>query len=255
MAEVLVTQKTGPIYEARINRPEALNALNFEIMDQLAHVISEVETNEEIRVFIVKGTGQRYFASGGDLREFSSLRTAEEGREMAAKMSRILQRIEDAPCWTIASVNGDAYGGGCELPLAFDFRIAAEHSRFYFNQSQFYLTPGWGGLTRLVERVGRARALEWLATGRPVTAQEALMAGLINHSFSGDQLDREVGRLSEFMARNDRHLIRVLKEGAERAIQIERRESLEAELEVFARLWASAEHRERVEEFLNRKDE
>ncbi|HKI44054.1 MAG TPA: enoyl-CoA hydratase/isomerase family protein, partial [Balneolales bacterium] len=140
-------------------------------------------------------------------------------------------------------------------PLAFDFRIAAEHSRFHFNQSQFYLTPGWGGLTRLIERVGRARALEWLATGRSVTAQEALMAGLINHSFSGDQLDREVSRLGELMARNDRHLIRALKEGAERAVEIERKESLEAELEVFARLWGSAEHHKRVEEFLNRKNE
>ncbi|HKI43816.1 MAG TPA: enoyl-CoA hydratase/isomerase family protein, partial [Balneolales bacterium] len=96
MADVLLAQKNGPIYEVRINRPDALNALNFEVMDQLAHVVSQVETDEGIRVFILKGTGQQYFASGGDLREFASLRTAEEGREMAARMSRILQRIEDA---------------------------------------------------------------------------------------------------------------------------------------------------------------
>lgn len=254
MADVLLTQKQGSVYIARINRPDALNALNFEVMDRMAEMIGEIETDDDIRVFILEGSGQRYFASGGDLREFSSLKTSEEGREMAAKMGRILQRIEDVPCWTIACLNGDAYGGGSELSLAFDFRIAAEHSQFHFNQSQFYLTPGWGGLTRLVERVGRSCALEWLATGRPVTAREALVTGLINHSFSGDQLEREVQRLSELMARNDRHLIRALKEGAERAIQIERSESLEAELEAFARLWGSSEHHNRVEQFLNRKN-
>ncbi len=254
MADVLLTQKHGSIYIAQINRPDALNALNFEVMDRMSEMISEIETDEDIRVFIMKGTGKRYFASGGDLREFSSLKSPEDGREMAAHMGRILQRIEDAPCWTIACMNGDAYGGGSELSLAFDFRIAAEHSQFHFNQSQFYLTPGWGGLTRLMERVGRSRALEWLATGRTITAQEALAAGLINHSFSDDQLEREVQRLSELMTRNDRHLIRALKEGAERAIQIERSESFEAELEAFARLWGSVEHHNRVEQFLNRKN-
>lgn len=255
MSEVIITNKYGPIYEAQINRPDALNAINFKIMDELARVISEVETDEEVRVFILKGSGQRYFASGGDLFEFANLHSAEDGREMAGRMSRILQRIEDASCWTIACINGDAYGGGCELSLAFDIRIAAEHSRFHFNQSEFYLTPGWGGLTRLVERVGRSCALEWLATGRSVTAQEALIAGLINHSFSGDQLDREVRRLSEMMARNDRRLIRAIKEGAERYVQPERSEALEAELEVFGRLWGSDEHHKRVERFLNRNNE
>src|SRR5699024_4055418 len=115
-----------------------------------------------------------------DMREFHSIKTAEGARAMAERMLSILARIEKLPCWTIAAVNGPAYGGGCEIMLSFDFRIAAEEATFGFTQGKFYLPPGWGGLTRLTERVGRSTALRWLGGARVVDAQTGLKANLID---------------------------------------------------------------------------
>ncbi len=237
---------------AKINRPEARNAIDFDVMHELEDLVGELEENNEIRVFILSGEGAESFVSGGDLKKFHSIKSKEEAVAKSRRMQNLLFRIEQLPCWTVACVNGDAYGGGIELMLAFDFRISVPEARFGFTQGRFYLVPGWGGLTRLVEKVGRAKALEWLGKSVVTDAETVLAHGLIENILGGKTLEKETLEWVERLTKNDRDFIRVLKEGSRR-LYAHREESLRAEIKPFSDLWVDEQHIYRVEKFMNRK--
>ncbi len=251
MSIVKIEQKNH-VCRAIINRPESHNAINFAVMDELETLLDKIEQDSAIRCFILSGSGQKTFISGGDLREFHTIKTAEEAKPMARRMLAILKRIEQLPCWTIAAINGAAYGGGCEMMLAFDFRMAAPHATFGFTQGKFYLPPGWGGLTRLVEKVGRSTALLWLAEAKIIDTQTAQRHNLIDDITGSSNWTDEIWERAQNLIKNDRSFIKNLKEGAMR-ITHARWEAIEAELDSFAQFWESDLHEERVEKFLNRK--
>lgn len=249
---IVKIERKNHICHAIIDRPKSHNAINFGVMDELEHLLDELEQDSRTRCFIFSGSGQKTFISGGDLREFHTIKTAEEAKPMARRMLTILKRIEQLPCWTIAAINGAAYGGGCEMMLAFDFRMAAPHATFGFTQGKFYLPPGWGGLSRLVEKVGRSTALLWLAEAKVIDSQNALRQNLIDHITASSNWQTEIWERAQDLTKNDRPFIRNLKEGAMRITQA-RWEAIEAELDSFAQFWESDLHEERVEKFLNRK--
>ncbi|HKK45503.1 MAG TPA: enoyl-CoA hydratase/isomerase family protein [Balneolaceae bacterium] len=238
--------------KATINRPKAHNAINFEIMDALENLLDKLET-DNTRCFVLTGSGNS-FVSGGDLKKFHTIKTAEEAKPMALRMLSILKRIEKLPCWTIASVNGPAYGGGCEMMLAFDFRIASEDATFGFTQGKFYLPPGWGGLTRLVERVGRSTALQWLARAQNVDAETALKHKLIDRIAAPKDLEESTYKWAKSISKNDRDFIQNLKQGALRFAEA-RWKAIAMELDSFAEFWESNLHEQRVAKFLNRKED
>lgn len=233
---------------ATVNRPGARNAVDFEVMSELEALAEQVETDNEIRVLILSGSGQS-FVSGGDLKKFHTLKSEHEAEKMSRRMHGVLNRIESLPCWTIACVNGDAYGGGIELMLAFDFRVAAPTAKFGFTQSRFYLVPGWGGLTRLVEKVGRANALHWLGKSAVLPAHEVFAHGMIEHILPGKNIEQETQQWAEKLTKNDRDFIRVLKKGALQFSQ-NRAESIESEIKPFTKLWVHEKHEKRVNDFL-----
>lgn len=237
---------------ATIDRPEARNAIDFEVMDQLETLIVELEENDEIRLFVLSGSGRQSFVAGGDLKKFHTIQSKEKAIEMSAKMQELFNRIESLPCWTVACVNGDAYGGGIELMLAFDFRLSAPGIRYGFTQGRFYLVPGWGGLTRLVEKVGRTRALEWCGKAQILKAEQALMFGVIEEILPGKHLEEEVLDWSEDLLQNDRKFIKTLKGNAS-GLSAHKKAALEAEIEPFAELWVDEEHLRRVEAFMQKK--
>lgn len=250
---VLKIEQKNHILEATIDRPKARNAINFAVMDALEKVLDDLESNSRVRCFILTGAGNDTFISGGDLREFHTIKTADEAKPMARRMLKILERIERLPCWTMTAVNGPAYGGGCEIMLAFDFCIASPKATFGFTQGKFYLPPGWGGLTRLVEAVGRSTALQWLAEAKIIDACTALDNKLINKVATEESLKNESWQWAKQLSKNDRRFIQNLKQGAMRICQA-RWDAIEAELESFAEFWESDLHEERVETFLNRKN-
>lgn len=250
---ILKVESFDDILWARINRPEALNAIDFEVMGQLEAVLDKLENESRYRVFILSGDGERYFASGGDLKKFAELKEKEQGRIMAHRMMQILERIETLDCWTIACINGDAYGGGCEISLAFDFRIASKSAKFGFTQGGFYLPPGWGGMTRLIELVGKSIALEWLAEQAVVSAAEALKWGMINKVVDDTDLPEATMEWARRLSQSDRKLTEALKETAKHAVIDDRESSLSRELDIFSEFWASKEHFRRVKSFLNKK--
>lgn len=250
---VLEVEQKKYVCQATVDRPEKHNAISFAVMDALEELLTDLETDNNTRCLILRGSGSDAFLSGGDLREFHTLKTAEEGRSMARRMLGILERIEQLPCWTIACINGPAYGGGCEAMLAFDFRIASSKATFGFSQAKFYLPPGWGGLTRLVECVGRSTALRWLAEAKNIDALTALDHKLINRIAKPDKLEETTWNWAEELTRNDRDFIKNLKQGAMRLTEA-RWDAIRAELDSFAEFWESNLHQKRVEKFLNRKE-
>ncbi|NGP88630.1 enoyl-CoA hydratase/isomerase family protein [Fodinibius halophilus] len=250
---VLKVEQNRHICQVIINRPSSHNAINFAVMDALEELLDEMEANTDIRCLIFTGEGDDSFISGGDLKEFHTIKTAEEAKPMAKRMLTILKRIEQLPCWTIAAINAPAYGGGCEIMLAFDFRIASEEATFGFTQGKFYLPPGWGGLTRLVEKVGRSTALQWLAEAKIVDTESALRHKLIDRTAPPDKLQEQALSWAKKMSKNDRPFIKNLKEGAMRTTKA-RWEAIDAELDTFAEFWESDLHEQRVEKFLQRKD-
>jgi len=250
---VLKVDQQKHICKATINRPASHNAINFAVMDELELLLDKLESNQEIRCFILTGTGDETFIAGGDLREFHTIKTAEEAKPMASRMLNILERIEKLPCWTIAAVNGAAYGGGCEIMLAFDFRIASPNAGFGFTQGKFYLPPGWGGLTRLVERVGRSTALRWLAEAKVIDTETALRHKLIDRIATTDELQQQTVQWAQELSKNDRPFIENLKKGTLRLTKA-RWEAINSELDSFAQFWESELHKKRVERFLNRKN-
>ena len=251
MSVVKINKKKN-IFWAEINRPELNNAIDFEVMEMLENMLDEIEKNGGIRVLVLSGAGHRYFASGRNIKAFAGLKTKEEGRHMAERMAAILHRIETGRFWTLACVNGEVYGGGCELLLAFDFSIASKTATFAFTQASFGLPPGWGGITRLVERVGRSRALEWLGSNQIISSEDALQTGLINKLSITSELRRNTWEWALELSRVDPDLIQELKQGTLYATDNPREKSLERELDRFAHFWASPRHHKKVAEYLKR---
>jgi enoyl-CoA hydratase/carnithine racemase len=252
-AMVLLKERISDhILWVKINRPKALNAIDFEVMEQLEEMVGEVEKDESIRVLILSGAGEKFFISGGDLKKFHTIKSKEKAVDKAKRMQRLLSRIEQLPCWTIAHINGDAYGGGIELMLAFDFRLSVSGAKFGFTQGRFYLVPGWGGLTRLVEKVGRAKALQWLGKSEVNSANNVLAHGLIEHILQGDDPQEETLEWAEKLTKNDRDFILILKEGAMRFTS-NREKALEAEVAPFSKLWVDKQHIDRVDAFMNKR--
>jgi len=254
---VLLTDRCDHVWTLRVNRPETRNAVNFALMDALEEQISAAEQDESLRVFVLTGSdANNAFISGGDLREFHQIKRSDEAREMSLRMIRLLDRIRALPCWTLAAVNGAAYGGGWEIMLAFDLRIASEEAIFGFTQGKFYLPPGWGGLASLQSAVGAQRAAFLLASQAILSAPQAHQAGLIHDYYPTSDYAQQFARLTERLALNDRTYIRYIKEqlfANPSPPQTSASTKAKSEAEPFSRFWESEEHMRRVEDFLKKR--
>jgi len=180
MYKTLHTDLTDAIFTITINRPDKLNAINKQVMDELSEVVTEIYTNEAIRSAIITGAGPKAFVAGADISEFQGL-TKEEGQALAAKGHGIFMRIASCPKPIAAAVNGFALGGGCELAMACHFRLCTTNARFGQPEVNLGLIPGYGGTQRLTQLIGRGRAIEIMASGRMVDATEAHTMGLVNY--------------------------------------------------------------------------
>jgi enoyl-CoA hydratase len=187
MYTTLLTSLENGIYIITVNRPDKMNALNKDVMTDLDRAVNEIETNKDIKAAIITGAGTKAFVAGADIGEFIGL-NKEEGQALAKKGQDIFLRIENCPKPIIAAVNGFALGGGCELAMACHFRIGSESAKFGQPEVNLGLIPGYGGTQRLVQLIGKGRALELLMTGNRIDASIALEYGLVNHVVPQDDL-------------------------------------------------------------------
>ena len=177
--QTLLTTLQNGIYTITINRPDKLNAINNQVMTDINNAVQEVYDNNEIRSAIITGAGPKAFVAGADISEFSGL-SVEAGKAVAQKGIDTFFKIENSPKPIIAAVNGFALGGGCELAMACHFRIASDNAKFGQPEVNLGLIPGYGGTQRLIQLIGKGRAIEMLISGNMIDAATALQYGLVN---------------------------------------------------------------------------
>lgn len=187
MYQMLLTSLDAGIFTITINRPDKLNALNKDVFNDLDAALHEIETRDEIKAVVITGSGAKAFVAGADISEFASL-NGTEGMALARRGQDVFFRIENNRKPIVAAVNGFALGGGCELAMACHFRVAGTNAKFGQPEVNLGLIPGYGGTQRLVQLIGKGRALELLMTGNMIDAQTALQYGLVNHLVPPDEL-------------------------------------------------------------------
>jgi enoyl-CoA hydratase len=187
MYQTIITALDNGIFTITINRPDKLNALNRQVFNDLDKALDEVYTNNDIKSVIITGAGPKAFVAGADISEFNGL-TLEQGKAMAKAGQDTFFRIERSPKPIVACVNGFALGGGCELAMSCHFRIASDNAKFGQPEVNLGLLPGYGGTQRLVQLVGKGRAMELLLSAVMIDANTAWQYGLVNYVVPQDEL-------------------------------------------------------------------
>jgi len=173
----------GDIAIVRINRPEALNAMNVDVIAEFSRTLDILAADETVRVLIITGAGERSFCAGADISYMVDIEPMQAER-YATSAQRVINKIESLEKPVIAAVNGFALGGGCELAMACDIRIASSNAKIGQPEVTIGIPPGWGGTQRLMRLVGPAKAKEMIFTGKMITADEACQIGLVNNVVS-----------------------------------------------------------------------
>lgn len=249
--EIIFTVENG-IATMRVNRPAARNALNWAAQERFAELVTAVAGDSAIRILIITGTGDKAFVAGGDLKELRHHPEREAGVRLNTIMRDALQQLLTLPMPVIAAVNGDTFGGGCEILTACDLRIATMDSRFCFAQVKNALTTGWGGSGRLVRLIGQSRALELLLTGRLISAAEAQAIGLV-HRVVEDDLMTAVHSWAQELMQLPASAQAALKRLTYMAAQATMVETNVLESELFVKLWSHPDHLEAMAAFAEKR--
>lgn len=233
---------TGAVALITIDRADTRNAISTEVMHDLAAILDEIEARTDVAVVGIRGAGDRAFVSGGDLKELAGIRSFEAAKTMADMMRQVLDRLASLPMPTVALVNGDTYGGGAELAIACDMRLAATDVTIGFTQARLGIMPAWGGVERLTALVGRGRASYLLATGAALTAADAREMGLFEVVHPRDEFEEQARRLLETIAgvpAGPRHAIKQLVNAVARPSWPA---TADAATSSFAHAWIADEH-------------
>jgi enoyl-CoA hydratase/carnithine racemase len=239
--------RDGLVTVLTIDRPEARNAIARATMQELAGALHEVE-GSPARVLVVTGAGTRVFVAGGDLKELASIRTHEDATVMAETMRSVLDRLATLPVPVLAALNGDAYGGGAEVAVACDIRIAADDVRCAFNQVSLGIMPAWGGIERLTGLVGRGRALALMTTGRVLDAEAALELGLFDEVVPRTEFDSRWRDVAGQIACAPRDALVGIKAAQRAAFPTARPDLAAPAIASFATTWVAEDHWRMVEE-------
>lgn len=194
-----------------INRPEALNALNSEVLSQLDAIVTQIESEKTLRCLIITGSGEKAFVAGADIKEMNGIDSA-QAQLFAERGQSVFNKIESLYCPVIAAVNGFALGGGLELALACDFILASQNAKMGLPECTLGLIPGFGGTVRLARRVSPGLAKQWTFSGAMVSAEEALRTHLVNAVYEPTQLLAEATKMAEtFATRSPQSLMQIKK--------------------------------------------
>jgi enoyl-CoA hydratase/carnithine racemase len=250
----LIPEVADGVATLSINRPRSRNALALQTMEELDQALETVGL-ERARVLVIRGVGDKAFCAGGDIKELEHMRSEADAAAMAHRMRATLDRIPQLAIPVIAGLNGDALGGGAELAIACDFRIAAEHARIGFAQITLGLMPAWGASERLATLVGRARALSILLGGQPVAAPEALQLGLVEIVAPSAAFDQRLHEVAVGIAAAPPAAVAGIKSSVNAVRPHRSPELADTTVEAFARTWAHPAHWEAVKRIEKRRRE
>lgn len=246
------TARHDRVVVASLNRPDAMNAISAQVLADLGAALTEAESDEGVGAFVLTGSGERAFAAGADISEFRGA-SAVEARGIAERGQTLTRRLERSRLPVIAAINGYALGGGCEIALACDIRLAAETARLGQPEVTLGVVPGWGGSQRLPAIVGAGIAREMILTGRHVGAEEAHRVGLVTAVFPNKQLLQEAIDLGNRIAALPPLAVAWAKDLTLGAMSADLDTRLEREREVFALTFATEDHAEGVSAFLEKR--
>jgi enoyl-CoA hydratase len=236
-----------------LNRPKVLNALSRELLEELDAVISWVEQDEEIRVLIITGSGEKAFVAGADITELRQIPSATEAERLARFGQQLFSRIENLPIPVIMAVNGYALGGGCELAMAGDIILASDRARFGQPEINLGVIPGYGGTQRLARRVGTGTAKYLCMTGEMIDAQEAARLGLVQKVVAADQLLDEAKRLAKQLAQKAPIALRYIKKAVDIGTETDLSAGLNLEASYFGLTFNTDDRVEGMDAFLEKR--
>ena len=237
-----------------INRPKALNALNSETLAELNTCLAELENNEEVKVVILTGSGEKSFVAGADISEMVNA-TPAEGRKMGLLAREAFGRLENMPQVTIAAVNGFALGGGCEISMACDIRVASENAKFAQPECGLGILPGFGGTQRLPRLVGKGRAKELIFTCDMISADEAFRMGLANHVVPQAELIDYCKAMAGRIMKNGPFAVALAKQAINTGSDTELDSGLKLEANLFGLSFSTADKLEGMTAFLEKRKE
>jgi enoyl-CoA hydratase len=249
--ETLLLERRGRVAIITINRPEKHNALNIKTREEGAALIEELRNDDSVNVVVITGAGDKAFIAGADIGEFAG-RSAQMQRDVMVQRS-LFNAIDTFPKPVIAMVNGYCLGGGCEVALACDMRIASETASFGQPEINLGIIPGGGGTQRLTRLVGEGRAMEMILSGQIIDAKTAFEIGLVNHVVPPDQLEAKTIELANTIAEKGPIAVRLAKEAVKIASRSNLDEGLRREVDLFALCFATEDKDEGVNAFLEKR--
>jgi enoyl-CoA hydratase len=248
----LLLEKSENIATVTVNRPQALNALNEETLKELLHCFEALENDAEVRAVIVTGAGEKAFVAGADIAYMKEM-NATSAREFALLGQQVMNAVEHLSKPVIAAVNGFALGGGCELALACDIRLASEHARFGQPEVNLGVIPGFAGTQRLPRLIGKGRAKELLFTGDMIDGSEAARIGLVNRVLPQEELLPAARQIAAKIAAKGTVAMALCKDAVNNGVEMDSNRACRYEADHFALCFATADQKEGMAAFLERR--
>ena len=250
--ELVDLRREGDLAWLTIQREEVMNCLSFPTLRRFRGVLAELERDLSIRAVIIRGAGEKAFCAGADLKERKTM-PKERVPHFVKNIRRLMDDVENLPQPTIAAINGFAFGGGTELLLACDLRVAAPHAQLGLTEVALAIIPGAGGTQRLPRLVGKSRAKDLILTGRRIGAEEAERIGLVNRIAPAGALDAAARELAQAIAANGPVAVRAAKEAIERGSELPLAEGLEIEARCYERTLPTQDRLEALAAFAEKR--
>lgn len=249
----VILEKEGKIAIVTINRPKALNALNSQTLKEIDFVLDEIENDDEVLAVVLTGAGEKAFVAGADISEMKDMNTI-QGRKFGYLGNKVFRKLENLYKPTVAALNGFTLGGGCELAMSCDIRLASTKAKFGQPEVGLGITPGFGGTQRLSRLVGLGMAKELIFTGKIVNAEEAYRIGLVNRVIEPENLLNDAKALANTIAAQAPIAVALSKAAINRGIQTDIDTALSYESEVFGECFATEDQKEGMTAFIEKRD-
>jgi enoyl-CoA hydratase len=236
-----------------INRPNVLNALNWDTLGELREFLEDVLPKEELKALIFTGAGDKAFVAGADIAQMNEMKER-DFQDYVDYAHRVYELIENEPCPSIAAINGYALGGGCELALACDIRIASEKARLGFPEVKLGIFPGWGGTQRITRILGLGKTKELVFTGEMITAEEALRIGLVERVVPHGEIMSEAKKLAGAIAKRGPIAVRLSKTAINAGSEMDLQKALLLEKTLVSLCFDSQDRVEGMKAFLEKRE-